>query len=194
METSSETIRNEASKQIKSALFKDVPNNWPASKLKYFAKIINGDSLSPALKDKFSSDADEYWPYIASKDINVDTSNIDYNNGIKIPRLYTKYKIAPHDSALICIEGGSAGRKIAYTEESVCYVNKLACIHSEHISNRFIYYSLFAEAFQTHFKLSLSGLIGGVAISAINNFSIVNPPVEEQINIVKFLDEKNSSN
>ncbi len=175
---------------VKSELLESIPRKWPISKLKYIAKIINGDSLASALKEKFSFDADEYWPYIASKDINVNTSAIDYNNGIKIPNSYRTYKIAPSDSSLICIEGGSAGRKIAYTEQDVCYVNKLACIHGRHVLNRFIYYSLFADKFQNQFKLSLSGLIGGVAISAINNFPIVNPPIEEQASIVKFLNEK----
>lgn len=192
MKQISEKIGEDFSMLVESELLKSVPEKWPASKLKYIAKIINGDSLAPALKEKYSSDANEYWPYIASKDINVNTSTIDYNNGIKIPRSITAYKVAPSDSSLICIEGGSAGRKIAYTEQSVCYVNKLACIHGQHVLNRFIYYSLFAEAFQTQFKLSMSGLIGGVAISAINNFSIVMPPIEDQENIVKFLNEKTS--
>ncbi len=180
----------ESYKQLAPEWLEEIPEFWSVSKLKYVAKIINGDSLAPALKDKFSFEVDEYWPYIASKDINVNTSFIDYENGIRIPRSFTNYKRAQNDSALICIEGGSAGKKIAYTNQDVCYVNKLACIHSKHISNRFIYYSLYAEAFQNQFKLSLSGLIGGVAISAINNFIIVNPPLEEQDEIVKFLDKK----
>lgn len=169
----------------------DIPEHWGVKKLKHIAKIINGDSLAPALKEKFSSEVDKYWPYIASKDINVNTSLIDYENGIRIPHSYSNYKLAQNDSTLICIEGGSAGRKIAYIDQDVCYVNKLACVRSKHILNRFIYYSLYAEAFQTQFKLSLSGLIGGVAISAMNNFYIVNPPLEEQTKIINFLDKKN---
>ncbi len=184
--------RYEAYKNSGEDWIADIPEHWGVKKLKHIAKIINGDSLAPALKDKFSSEVDAYWPYIASKDINVNTSLINYENGIRIPHSYKNYKLAPNDSSLICIEGGSAGKKIAFTNQDICYVNKLACLRSKHVSNRFIYYSLYAEAFQTQFKLSLSGLIGGVAISAIKNFCIVNPPLEEQNKIVNFLDNKTS--
>lgn len=190
MRSATKLVESKARERRVNDLIGILPESWSVSKLKFIAKITNGDSLAAELKEKFSADVENYRPYIASKDINVSTSKIDYQNGIKIPLENKKYKVAPRDSALLCIEGGSAGRKIAYTENDVCYVNKLACIHSNNVSNRFIYYSLFAEAFQTQFKHSLSGLIGGVAISAINNFSIVVPPNEAQAQIVKYLDDK----
>lgn len=168
----------------------ELPDNWELIKLKFLVNIFNGDSLAPTLKDKFSSSDQNKRAYIASKDISLNTSEIDYDNGIRIPQDYAEYKIAPANSSLLCIEGGSAGRKIAFTNQSVNFVNKLACFYSEKISNKFIYYSLFTELFQTQFKLSMSGLIGGVAISSIRNFSITLPPQKEQLLIVSFLDQK----
>lgn len=170
----------------------ELPDNWVLIKLKFLVNIFNGDSLAPTLKDKFSSSDQNKRAYIASKDISLNTSEIDYDNGIRIPQDYAEYKIAPANSSLLCIEGGSAGRKIAFTNQSVNFVNKLACFYSEKISNKFIYYSLFTELFQTQFKLSMSGLIGGVAISSIRNFSITLPPQKEQLLIVSFLDQKTS--
>lgn len=168
----------------------EIPDNWELIKLKFLVNIFNGDSLAPALKDKFSSSDQNKRAYIASKDISLNTSEIDYDNGIRIHQDYAEYKIAPANSSLLCIEGGSAGRKIAFTNQSVNFVNKLACFYSEKTSNKFIYYSLFTELFQTQFKLSMSGLIGGVAISSIRNFLITLPPQKEQLLIVSFLDQK----
>lgn len=168
----------------------EMPDGWESTKLKYLVEIYNGDSLAPSLKDKFaSSDLDER-AYIASKDINVSNSEISYENGIRIPRSISGFKIAPKNSSLLCIEGGSAGRKIAFTNQEVSFVNKLACFHGENICNKFIYYYLFSNSFQVQFNLALSGLIGGVAISQIENFEIVMPDILKQSLIAQFLDQK----
>ncbi|WP_242506632.1 restriction endonuclease subunit S [Vibrio vulnificus] len=169
-----------------------IPKYWNISKLKFLARIFTGDSISPSLKDKLISFDESERPYISSKDINVHTSGIDYDNGIRIPIDSKQFKVAPVQSSLLCIEGGSAGKKIAFTDHEVCFVNKLACFKSSKISNKYIFYSLFSSPFQTQFKLSMSGLIGGVSISSINNFVITVPPKEEQLLIVKYLDKKTS--
>lgn len=167
----------------------EIPINWKIIKLKYLVKVFNGDSLSPEKKELFSQDDIRGRPYVSSKDIDLDTSMIDYNNGVIIPYSLKNYKIAPKNSILLCIEGGSAGKKVAYTDRQVSFVNKLACFHSNKVSNKFLYYSLKSKGFQYQFSLSLSGLIGGVAISAINNFFITVPILETQNRIVQFLDK-----
>ncbi|EOX3296898.1 TPA: restriction endonuclease subunit S [Vibrio cholerae] len=168
----------------------EVPQTWQTSKLKYLASIFTGDSISPTLKDTYVSTELSGRAYIASKDIDVQTSRIDYENGVRIPFDRRHFKVAPEQSTLLCIEGGSAGKKIAYTAQDVCFVNKLACIASEKVLNKYLYYSLFSEPFQSQFKLSMSGLIGGVSVSSINNFIVVVPPEKEQIRIVSYLDKK----
>lgn len=168
----------------------EIPDDWEVLKLKYLVSTYNGDSLAPSIKDKFSSYNLDERAYVASKDINVDTSEIDYENGIRIPVERHEYRIAPVGSTLLCIEGGSAGRKIAFTNQEVNFVNKLACLYGNDVSNRFIFYSLFTEHFQTQFKLAMSGLIGGVAISSIRNFLISVPKIGDQLLIANFLDKK----
>lgn len=167
-----------------------IPTAWKIKKIKHVSTIVSGDSLAPALKEKFSDDAVEGRPYVASKDINVRNSNINYDNGLVIPKCASNFKLARKDSSLICIEGGSAGKKIAYVKEDVCYVNKLACLHSKYVENKFLFYSLFSEPFQSQFESSLTGLIGGVSISSMSNFSLPIPSSEEQKKIVRFLDGK----
>ncbi|MFW2096487.1 restriction endonuclease subunit S [Acinetobacter sp. ULE_I057] len=166
------------------------PLYWTIKKIKYVAKVYNGDSLSNDKKEVFSSVDVSSRSYISSKDISVDDSSINYNSGLSIPKDLKGYKVAPINSTLICIEGGSAGRKVAFTEFEVSFVNKLACLFSKSEVNKFIFYTLKSDPFKTQFKLAMSGLIGGVAISDIENFSIFLPPITEQKTIVSFLDKK----
>ena len=49
----------------------------------------------------------------------------NYDNGIKIPFDENGFKYARENDILICIEGGSAGKKIGILNETVCYGNKL---------------------------------------------------------------------
>ena len=169
----------------------EIPSGWAEIKIKINSTIYNGDSLNENKKAKYESDDETHLAYISSKDIDLDTSIISYENGLRIPRNEPKYKVAKINSSLICIEGGSAGRKIAFTNQDVCFVNKLACVSAKNnLNSKFLYYTLKGSLFQTQFKLSMSGMIGGVAISSINNFYILIPPLPEQTAIAAFLDRK----
>ena len=169
----------------------EIPSPWKKMKLKLITTIYNGDSLNENKKAKYESDDKNHIAYISSKDIDLGTSNISYKNGLRIPKNEPNYKVAKSNSSLICIEGGSAGRKIAFTNQDVCLVNKLACISPKNnIHSKFIYYTLKGSLFQTQFKLAVSGVIGGVAISSINNFYTLIPPLPEQTAIAIFLDSK----
>ena len=119
----------------------EIPEHWNVKKLKYSSSIYNGDSLNETKKTKFESDNLDDLAYISSKDIDLDTSNINYENGLRIPQNELKYKVAPKESSLICIEGGSAGRKIAFLNQDVCFVNKLASVKAKNnINSKFIYH------------------------------------------------------
>ena len=171
----------------------EIPEHWEVKKIKFIANIYNGDSLNENLKKSFESFDKNRIPYISSKDIDINNSNINYDNGLRIPNENVSLKVAPKFSSLLCIEGGSAGRKIAFTNQEVCFVNKLACFSiKKGNESEYLYYSLKGSPFQTQFKLSLSGMIGGVSISNLNNFIISVPPLKEQTAIAEFLDDKTS--
>lgn len=170
-----------------------IPEKWDVRRIKYVCDIYNGDSINDTLKSSFESIDEASFPYIATKDINYEFSTVEYNNGLRIPHNNKRFKIAPKDSSLICIEGGSAGKKIAHLVQPVCFVNKLACFRSRNASNsKYIYYFLKSLFFQQQFHLSMTGLIGGVAISQIKQFIMPLPPESEQRRIVNFLDQKTS--
>ena len=67
--------------------------------------------------------------YIATKDVSFDNT-INYDNGVKIPIDNEKFRLAPEQSILMCIEGGSAGKKIAFTNQIVYFGNRLCCLDS----------------------------------------------------------------
>ncbi|WP_347217018.1 restriction endonuclease subunit S [Chryseobacterium sp.] len=182
--------RYEEYKDSEVELIGQIPNHWIIIKSKYINNIYNGDSLNEAQKKKYENDNKNFLSYISSKDIDINFSTINYNNGLRIPSC-EPFKIAPQNTSLICIEGGSAGKKIAFTNQNIFFVNKLACFNTfKNTDAKYIYYSLKGASFQTQFQNSMTGLIGGVSLSALNNFILTLPPLREQKLIAKFLDEK----
>ena len=181
-------------KSAASRWFHQIPDDWHISKLKFLVNIFTGNSLNDGEKLRFSFDENpelKGYNYISSKDIDVGTRMCNYDTGIIIPTSETKYKVAPSNSTLLCIEGGSAGKKITFTTEDVCFVNKLACFKStETTHSKFVYYFLQSNEFKNQFQSSLSGLIGGVSLTNLNDFEIPVPPLSEQQKIADFLDRK----
>ena len=90
---------------------------------------------------------------------------------------------------MLCIEGGSAGRKLAVLSEDVCFVNKLCAFHSLGISKKFLYYYLQSQRFLELFKKNTSGLIGGVSINTLKELLLTIPPITEQERIVNKIEE-----
>ena len=150
-------------------------------------EIYNGNSINAAYKKAHFEGLAEGYPFIATKDISF-YGQVDYENGVKIP-FNTKYKKAHSGSVLICAEGGSAGRKIARVNQSICFGNKLFCLKPKDdcIEQDYLYYYLMSDSFQEQFKESITGVIGGVSSTKIKAFSISFPDVDEQRKIVERL-------
>lgn len=159
------------------------------SKLKNYCNIYTGNSISDSNKDNYNF-VDGAIPYISTKDIDLKTSEIDYSNGMFVKEDIDKFKIAPKNSTLLCIEGGSAGKKIGYLKEDVCFVNKLCCFSNFKGNSRFLYYYLQSDNFLSIFNLNMTGLIGGVSQSIIKNILVDFPNQNKQTKIADYLDEK----
>jgi type I restriction enzyme S subunit len=166
----------------------EIPEKWRISKFKYVSKLYTGNSLNDEQKVLYESDDEYHIPYVSSKDIDLNTRSVNYNNGLRIPKENNPLKVSPKDSFLLCVEGGSSGRKMVYLDREVCFVNKLCSFKSVE-NTRFQYYFIQSSNFQDKFRLSLSGLIGGVSISTLRDFELVLPSIQEQYQIVQFLDE-----
>jgi len=167
----------------------DIPDHWKKSKFKYVSQLFTGNSLNDEQKIKYESDDINDIPYVSSKDINLDFRSVNYFNGLRIPKVNNPLKISPKGSFLLCVEGGSSGRKMVFLDRDVCFVNKLCSFYSTQ-NTKFQYYFIQSSNFQNKFKFSLTGLIGGVSISTLKDFDLPLPPLQEQEQIVNYLDEK----
>jgi len=100
------------------------------------------------------------------------------------------------NSTLLCIEGGSAGKKMAFVKQSVCYVNKLLCFSNNgKINSLFLHYFIRSTPFVSKFNTCLTGLkdnYWGVTGPQISRFKIPLPPLVEQQQIAAYLDEETS--
>ena len=166
----------------------EIPYNWQWTRLSYISSIYTGNSISEAEKRaKFMGVQGRY--YIGTKDVGFD-NKIVYDNGISIPLQYEQdFRIAPANSILMCIEGGSAGKKIAVLNQDVCFGNKLCCFSPFMEIEKFIYNYLQSPSFIDLFNQNKTGIIGGVSIAKVKDIVIPLPPLREQQRIVAQIDD-----
>ena len=166
----------------------EIPYNWQWTRLSYISSIYTGNSISEAEKRaKFMGVQGRY--YIGTKDVGFDYK-IVYDNGISIPLQYEQdFRIAPANSILMCIEGGSAGKKIAVLNQDVCFGNKLCCFSPFMEIEKFIYNYLQSPSFIDLFNQNKTGIIGGVSIAKVKDIVIPLPPLREQQRIVAQIDD-----
>lgn len=169
---------------------KETVSKWDEFKLNSLAEIYTGNSISETIKKSKYTNLSEGYNYIGTKDLNFDHS-FEYNNGVKIPYNETGFKYAKENDILMCIEGGSAGKKIGILSEKVCFGNKLCKFSTNRdiINYKFLYYYLQSPIFLRNFNDNLSGIIGGVSINKIKQLVIKIPSLEEQQRIVDKLEQ-----
>lgn len=164
--------------------------NWQSNAIINIADVCTGNSIPESVKKNKYANIKNGYSYIATKDLLFNHS-FDYNNGIRIPYSETEFKHADKNDILMCIEGGSAGKKIGILSETVCYGNKL-CKFSIKVSDiipKFLYYYLQSNIFLKNFYENLNGIIGGVSINKIKKIQIKYPSIEEQQLIVEKIEK-----
>ena len=166
----------------------DIPDNWVWCRLEDCNEMMTGNSIPKDVKAKKYSVRGNGLPYIGTKDVS-DNYEIDYENGVYIPLNEPGFKKANKNSTLMCIEGGSAGRKIAMTDREVCFGNKLCKFKAKKINPKYVFYYLQTNEFVKLFKGEMTGIIGGVGIDRLKNIPICLPPLAEQERIIQELDE-----
>lgn len=167
----------------------DIPESWCWCRLSELCNLYTGDSINETEKKLKYTNLKEGWFYIGTKDVNFDQT-INYDNGIKIPFEKDNFRIAPKNTVLMCIEGGSAGRKIAFTNQDVCFGNKLCCFNSyKNEIEKFIFYFLQSTLFTDAFKDNINGIIGGVSINNLKGMLFPLPPLAEQKRIVDVIEK-----
>lgn len=167
----------------------DLPDNWTVVKMSSVSELYTGNSIPEAIKKTKYMGLSDGTNYIGTKDIGLDHA-IDYENGVKIPFGEPKFKIAKKEATLLCIEGGSAGKKMGIIKEDVCFGNKLCSFNAGNLlDSKFQYYVIQSPIFGKMFAESISGMIGGVSVNKLKDMLIPLPPIEEQKRIVEKLDK-----
>lgn len=166
-----------------------IPEHWEVQRFKDSFKLKTGNSISD--KGAFEVKENAHF-YVSTKDIDIDSGTINYDNGIFVPKGDKTFKRAKSHSTLICIEGANAGKKIGFTDKEICFVNKLCSIKGKKktVHDKYNFYFMNSKAFDNQFTSLISGLIGGVSINQIKFFHVLLPPTEEQIEIADYLDQK----
>ncbi len=168
---------------------REIPVDWKVCRFKNVASLYTGNSISDLLKEHFEDSKDAY-PYIATKDIDASFSTVNYCNGLYVKYDNFSFSIAPKNSSLMCIEGGSAGRKKAFINQDVAFVNKLCCFNGKETDPKYLYYFISSPNYEEEFNNNITGLIGGVSVAVLKNFSYLLPTKEEQQIISNYLDSK----
>ena len=164
-----------------------LPSDWQIKTINEVCNIYTGNSINKKKKEENFIGLKEGLNYIGTKDISFNNI-IEYENGVKIPFKDLKdFKIAKSNTSLLCIEGGSAGRKIGFTNQDVCFGNKLCCFEAIEDEPKFIYFYLQSNYFLREFNSNIQGLIGGVNKENLRKIKIPIPPLDEQKRIASAL-------
>jgi len=173
----------------KEEKYLEIPQNWNWIRLIEAGNIFNGNSVNKSIKAAKYEGLEEGLPYLGTKDINYGFEDLNYDNGVKIPFDEPKFKIAHNNTALICSEGGSAGKKCGITKEDICFGNKLFAVEQYgDIESVYILSIYKTPIFFDVFQSKMTGIIGGVSINSFGEIPIPLPPLEEQKEIVKVVE------
>ena len=164
-----------------------LPENWCWVRIDAIASIYTGNSINEHVKEEKYAGRSDGLVYLATKDIDFN-STIDYETNVRIPET-EGFKVAPKYSTLLCIEGGSAGRKVGFIMQDVCFVNKLCAFAPLGQNNpKYLYYLIQSDTFKKQFDAKKHGLIGGVSVKEVSAIYVPFAPIEYQNRIVTHIE------
>jgi type I restriction enzyme S subunit len=166
----------------------DLPENWVWVRITDICDVFTGNSINKTEKEAKYTIDQPGLNYIGTKDVEFNMHGINYDTGVIIPHkeTFSNFRVAPSGSVLVCIEGGSSGKKIGITDRKICFGNKLlASVPYLEILGKYIYIYYNSPAFASEFKLQSKGLRGGVSTNSFKYIKVPIPPEKELSAIIQ---------
>lgn len=182
-------IKYENYELINLPWLKEIPKNWNKKKLKKISRFKTGNSIKDEIKNKYSKKDNSYL-FITTSDIDGEKLVINHQSSIFIPKSEKGFRISEIGSTLLCIEGGSGGKKVAFTSQLVCYGNKLCSIKLNLGVDKYLYYVLVSNVFKIYYNMNISGDRNGISQKNVGEFVLPFPNISEQQQIADYLDWK----
>ncbi len=162
----------------------ELPPGWRWVPLESTGRLVTGTSANSLAKERLAS-VRSGVPYVATKDVGYGNEEIRYDTGLLVPEDCLEYKRARPGAVLLCLEGGSAGRKMGITDRTICFGNKLLANETyDDVDPTYLLYCYLSTRFQTEFRRRKTGIIGGISKKAVAEIEIALPPIDEQHFIV----------
>ena len=188
-QATTQSIQPEISATQKTNLpwLEEIPSHWNIFRLKYLATFIT--SGPRGWSDRIS---DEGPIFVQSGNLNdslglntEDASRVSAPNGAEAKRTRLQ-----DTDVVICITGANTGRvAVAEIGNQEAYINQhLSLIRLRGVNPRFVAYSLSGPV-STYLYLCQYGLKEGLSLFDVANAPVALPPLAEQDEIIKFLDD-----
>lgn len=170
-----------------------IPESWENRKMITILsmRVVDGPHESPELHN-------EGIPYISATAVENGKINFDLMRGY-ISEEYcdlcdTRYKPQLHDILVIKLGASTGQVAIVETEERFNIWVPLAAVRCNEAANPyFVYYAFQSDYFKKQMELSWTfGTQQTLGVKTIERLRILLPPIEEQREIVSYLDEKRS--
>jgi type I restriction enzyme S subunit len=168
----------------------EIPESWENKRLKYITKSINGYSFK---SDDFDREFD--IPVIRIGDVG---DVIDFDNSVKVKSIFLEDKkdfIIKKDDILIGLTGGTIGKSGRYNYEFPSLLNQRVGLlrNNNLVLNGLLYHYVKSDIFIRYiFYYCYGGGQDNISMNDILNMVFPYPPLQEQKQIVNYLDEKTS--
>ena len=158
----------------------EIPSHWETKKLKYLSKIIYG--ISPP--DTTYND-EGIGTLLINGPVEYSKTDFGYTRSLKWTTEPNKF--TTKGSLLFCLRGSTTGRmNITHTDVSI---GRGVCSINSNENQWFLIYSMFSVRRWIQDQISGS-TFPSVTSDDVNNYVICSPPINEQQQIVEYLDEQ----
>lgn len=174
-------------KTVNSIWFEKIPNNWNFINLQYLIDFYNGYAF------KSEDFVDEGASIMRISDISptVDVEGCKKINSDKYPNIDSS-KILFND-LIIAMTGATIGKNCHYLQNDLIYANQRVGIirAKDKIKQGYLKYIVNSVELKEYIKLICSGSAQeNISSSQIGEFKLPVPPIQTQVRIAEFLDQK----